>query len=196
MSFTTGTQAELAFIGWGAGTALTNSTTQTTISPRGNTTPLPFLPAAFFNPAYGSSRAIRFVARGVISTAASSQGTLTLGLYVAGTDTASVGTSTGAVTGAFTPSASLSNAIWEFETTLICTAPGSTPNFVSMGQMSILPTAGSAATVGAGIGGTSTTSNSGLSTEGAWYLQMVATWGTPSASNSITHYQTEVWGLN
>lgn len=196
MSFTTGTQAELAFIGFAAGTALTNSTTQTVISPRGSTTPLPFLPAAFFNPAYGASRAIRFVARGVVSTAAASQGTLTLGLYVAGSDTGSVGTSTGAVTGAFTPTASLSSAIWTFDTTLICTAPGSTPNFVSMGSLSMLPTAGSAATVGAGIGGTSTTSNSGLSTEGAWYLQLVATWGTASASNSIQHLESEVWGLN
>lgn len=196
MSFLTGTQAELVFSGWAAGTPLTNTLTQTVISPRGNTTPLPFLPAGFFNASYGTNKALRFVARGVISTAAASQGTLTMGLYVAGSDTGSVGTSTGAVTGAFTPSASLANAIWEFETTLVCTGPGSTPNFVSMGQLSILPTAGNAATVGAGIGGTATTSNAGLSTESAWYLQLAATWGTASASNSITHYQTEVWGLN
>lgn len=196
MSFTTGTQSELVFADFVAGTALTNSITQTTISPRGNTTPLPFLPAGFFHPAYGTNKAIQFVARGVISTAASAQGTLTLGLYVAGSDTASVGTSTGAVTGAFTPSASLSGAIWEFRATLLCSAPGSTPNFNSMGTLQILPVAASATSVGAGVGGTGTTSNAGLSTEGAWYLQMVATWGTASASNSITHYQTEVWGLN
>lgn len=196
MSFLTGTQAELVFAGWTAGAALTNSTTQTVISPRGNTTPLPFLPAAFFSAAYGTNRVLRFVARGVISTAASAQGTLTLGLYVAGSDTATVGTSTGAVTGAFTPAASLSNAIWEFEVDLICTAPGSTPSFASMGQLTIQPTAGTTAGIGAGIGGTATTSSAGLSTESAWYLQMVATWGTASASNSITHYQTQVFGLN
>jgi len=64
MSFLTGTQCELIYSGFATGSALSASTTQTVISPRGNTTPLPYIPAGFFNAAYGSNKALRIVTRG------------------------------------------------------------------------------------------------------------------------------------
>ena len=194
MSWTTGIPTEVLFNGFVAGTALTNTTTSTIISPRGNTTSLPMLPANFFHPSYGSNKAIHVVARGVVSTAASAPGTLTITVYFATSDTATVGTSTGAASGAFTPAVSLANAIWELEVDITCTAPGSTPNFTSMGQLQVSPTAASGLIYG--VGGTSTTSAAGLSTEQNNWIQVGAAWGTASASNSITMYQTVVYGLN
>lgn len=191
MSFTTGLQCELPFAEFTAGSALTNTTTATCISPRGNTTPLPYLQPAFFHPSYGANKKLRVVARGIISTAASSPGTLTLAVYFATTDTATLGTSV-AATGALTPPTSLSSAIWEFDATITCGAPGPVPNLYAMGRFSILPTA--AAGSDYGVGGTSAVTS--LSTEAAYYLQLAATWGSASASNSITMYDSEVWGLN
>lgn len=194
MSWTTGIPTEVLFNQFVAGSALTNTTTSTLISPRGNTTPLPFLAAGFFHPTYGTNKGIRIVARGVVSTATATPGTLTITVYFATSDTATLGTSTGAASGAFTPAVSLSNAIWELEVDITCTAPGSTPNFVSMGQLSINPTTAAGAQYG--VGGTSTTSAAGLSTEQNNWIQVGAAWGSASASNSITMYQTVVYGLN
>lgn len=195
MSWTTGIPTEVLFNNFVAGAALTNSTTQTAISPRGNTTPLPFLPAGFFHPTYGANKGIRIVARGVISTAAATPGTLIIGVFFATSDTATVtaGGQVG-VTGAFTPATSLANAIWELEADITCTAPGSTPNLFTLGQLSVNPTAASGAQYG--FGATSAASNAALSTEQNNWIQVVATWGTASASNSITMYQTVIYGLN
>jgi hypothetical protein len=135
--------------------------------------------------------------RGVISTAAATPGTLTIGVYFAATDTATVGTSTGLVTGAFTPAASLSAAIWEFEADLHCGAPGLVPNLYGIGIFTYAPTAPSTiAPVGAAVGVGGTSATTGLSTEAAYFVQVAATWGSASASNTITMYETEIWGLN
>ncbi len=192
MSFLSASQCELIYSGFTAGAALSASVTQTVISPRGNTTPLPYLPANFFNPAYGANKAIKVVARGIVSTASSSPGTITAGVYFASSDTATVGTSTGAVTGAFTPATSLSSAIWEFEATLTLGAPGPVPNLYNMGAMQLNPAAASGLSYGVGA----TSATTALSTENPYYIQFVWTWGTNSASNSVTMYQTEIWGLN
>lgn len=191
MSFLTGRQAELIFAGLTAGTALSNTTTATCISPRGNTTPLPYLPPGFFSAAYGQNQKLKIVARGVISTAASSPGTLTLAAYLATTDTATLGTSVCA-SGAFTPATSLSNAIFEIDLTVTCGAPGPVPNLYGFGKAMINPAAADGAEYGMG----SVTAVTSLSTEAAYYVQIGATWGTASASNSITMYDTEIWGLN
>lgn len=191
MSFLTGTQPELIFAGFTAGSPLSNSTTATCISPRGNTTPLPYLPPGFFSAAYGANRKLKIIARGIVSSAASSPGTLTIAAYLATTDTATLGTSI-AATGAFTPATSLSAAIFEFDATLTCAAPGPTPNLFSMGRLEVNPPAAAGASYG--VGGTSAIT--ALSTEAAYYVQIAATWGSASASNSITMYDTEIWGLN
>jgi hypothetical protein len=191
MSFLTATQPELVFAGFTAGSALTNSTTATCISPRGNTTPLPYLPPGFFPAAYGANRKLKVIARGIVSSAASSPGTLTLAVYLASTDTGTLGTSLVA-SGAFTPAVSLSSAIWELDVTVTCGAPGPTPNLYGMGKLEVNPTA----SAGAGYGCGSTSAVTALSTEAAYYVQVAATWGTASASNTITMYDTEVWGLN
>lgn len=191
MSFLTATQPELIFAGFTAGSALSNSTTATCISARGNTTPLPYLPPGFFSAAYGANRKLRIVARGIVSTAASSPGTLTLAAYFATTDTGTLGTSV-AASGAFTPATSLSSAIFEFDATITCAAPGPTPNLYAMGHASLLPVAAAGSDYGVGA----TSAVTALSTEAAYYVQIAATWGSASASNSITMYDTEIWGLN
>jgi hypothetical protein len=191
MSFLTATQPELIFAGFTAGSALSNSSTATCISPRGNTTPLPYIPPGFFSAAYGQNRKLRIVARGIVSTASSSPGTLTLAAYFATTDTATLGTSV-AATGALTPAVSLSSAIFVFDATITCAAPGPTPNLYAMGELEINPAAAAGATYGVG----STSAVTALSTEAAYYLQIGATWGSALSADSITMYDTEVWGLN
>jgi hypothetical protein len=189
MSFLTATQPELIFAGFTAGTAYNTSTTATCISPRGNTTPLPYIPPGFFSAAYGANRKLRVVARGVVSN--TSTPNLTLGVYFATTDTATLGTSV-AATGAAATASGLSSAIWEFDATITCGAPGPTPNLYGMGRLEINPTTAAGATYGVGA----TSAVTSLTTEAAYYIQIGATWGTNSASNTITMYDTEVWGLN
>ena len=117
--------------------------------------------------------------------------TLTLAAYFATTDTATPGTSV-AATGAATTATGLSSAIWEFDATITCGAPGPTPNLYAMGRLEINPTTAVGGTYGVGA----TAAVTSLTTEAAYYIQIVATWGTNSASNTITMYDTEVWGLN
>lgn len=192
MSFLTATQAELIFAGFTAGSAnTTGSSTAVCISPRGNTTPLPYIPPGFFNAAYGANRKLRIVTRGIVSSASSTPGTLTLAAYFATSDTATPGTSV-AASGAFTPATSLSSAIWEFDATITCGAPGTTPNLYAMGRCAVNPTTAAGASYG--VGGTSAVT--ALTTEAAYYIQMVATWSTAASGDTITMYDTEVWGLN
>jgi hypothetical protein len=189
MSFLTATQPELIYAGFTAGSAYNTSVAATCISPRGNTTPLPYLPPGFFSAAYGQNRKLRIVARGTISNTATP--TLILAAYFATTDTATPGTMV-AATGTATTATGLSTAIWEFDATITCGAPGPVPNLYAMGRLEINPTTAVGGTYGVGA----STAVTSLSTEAAYYVQIVATWGTSSASNTMTMYDTEVWGLN
>ncbi len=190
MSFLTGTQAELIFAGFTAGSADTG-TGATVISPRGNTTGLPYLPPGFFSNAYGWNRKLKIIARGIVSTASATPGTLTLAVYFATSDTATPGTSVVA-SGAFTPTTSLSSAIWVMDCSITCGAPGPVPNLYGMGQVAVNPAAASGLTYGMG----STTAVTGLSTETAYFIQVVANWSTAPSGDSITMYDSEIWGLN
>ena len=144
MSFLTGTQPELIFAGFTAGSAnTTGSATAVCISPRGNTTPLPYLPPGFFSAAYGQNRKLRIVARGIVSSAASSPGTLKPLPPLRDDrcrDPRHLCRRVGRC--AFTPATSLSSAIWEFDATITCAAPvpDYAPNLYAMGHASILPT--------------------------------------------------------
>lgn len=190
MSFNTGTQAELLYAMPSAGSALSNTTTKTVISVNSATVDPCILPANFMLPTYGVNKTIKVVARGVISTAASTPGTLTVGIYPDTSAGTPVATSL-APTGAFTPATSLSNAIWEYECDIQCTATGSSGTWLALGQMLVSPTAASGLSYGVGSSTAVT-----LSTQTSYFLEMAATWGSASASNSITCSQLYVWGLN
>ncbi len=97
------------------GTPLTSST-PTNIEPASSTNPGAAIPQAWLNQAY-SRRSVKFVVRGVVSTAASTPGTLALAILLGSTSVAA--------TPAFTPAVSLSNGEWELEGDLVFRSPGS-----------------------------------------------------------------------
>lgn len=112
----TSVYADLLFVNNADGTPLT-SATPTNIEPATSANPGPALPSSWLNQAYGARRSASFRARGVVSTAASSPGTLTIAVLLASTSVAA--------TPAFTPAVSLSNGEWELEGDLVFRSVGS-----------------------------------------------------------------------
>jgi hypothetical protein len=191
----TQTYGELLFAQNGAGNALLGNAsagTATLLSKQSSTYPLPSLDAGYFSPHYGVNKAIKVIARGVISSVASNTQTLTAGLYFASSDTTTIGTALCA-TGAFTPASSLSSAVWELECDINCTAAGTSGTMQGLGMLTVSPTTAAGVTIGAGGSATVT-----YNTENAAFLQIGATWGASGSSgtNSITCYQVLVFALN
>jgi hypothetical protein len=205
----TNTFGELLFAQNGAGNALAGNASAGTaalLSKQSSTYPLPRYAAANFQAAGatgGGGKAFRYMARGVVSTAASSVQSLLVGLYTASSDTASAGTAlataggTGASSG--TLPASLSNAIWELELDVNVTAEGTSATWQALGLFSVAAVGSGAALSSAvvGAGGSATVT---LSTEADVWFQCVATWsstvGSASASNTLTCYQTFLFAYN
>lgn len=186
---------ELLFCQNGAGTANTGTTaagTATLISQRSTTYPLPSLDLPYFQAQFGIAKPVRVVARGVITTVASNTQTLIVGCAYATSDTATIGTTIGA-TGAFTPAASLSSAIWELELDFFPTAAGSSGTLQALGQLQVSPTTATGVTIG--VGGSSTVT---YNTEAAAFLQIYSTWGASgtSVTNTLTCYQVLILGLS
>lgn len=161
------------------GAALTNTVTATSLLPSG---------AQFNFPSnyWQIGTRIRVTAAGILSTAASAPGTLTLDFRVGGTVMAS------AVTG--TVVTSLTNVAWDlhFDLTLQAIGNGTGANFYANGKL--LTTAQSAATPIVLASGTAVTS--GFNSTGSNYLDVFGTWSVASASNTITLQQFMVEMLN
>lgn len=207
MTAVTMTQFETLFVMPSPGTSLTNTVTKTLIS--GNTTTdtayqLPALTSLWPNVSSITGKAIKVVARGLISTAASAQGTLTMALQLDPAQNSSTSALTLAATGAFTPAASLAAGNWELELDFNISAFGVTAAAYSAtlqchGLLTIGPgnnaatAAGAIYTVGAAnIAMSGASVNPGL----ASWCELWATWGTASASNSIQCTQMFVYGQN
>lgn len=191
MSFLTGTQFESINNQAGPGSALTASTAATVISksPGGAA----YLPAGFFPSTAGVGKRLFIEAYGIISTVSSSQGTLKIGLY-ANTTQGTVGSNNLGDTGAVTPTASASNWFWKWEARATMLTTGSSATWQVVGSWFMYTAANGtlSAPNGSGVGSTTAVT---LSTQAAYYLELVATWGTNNA-NSITCYDYAVYGTN
>lgn len=200
MTNLTGTLNEVLHSMLAPGAALSNSTTSTVLSGNSTTNPPFQLPAPLWLPGYSQGRALRVTARGTISTAAT-PGTL---LVLAGLDpTQNSATSrlTLAATGALTPPASLSNGEfalefdWVFSTVGVSGGSYTSASYTG-GRFSLGAGANAATTAAVGymVGGGSSAISADPATP--YFLEIWATWGTASASNSIQLTQFIVQGLN
>lgn len=189
MSFLTGTQTELIASQQGAGSVYTTSTTATIISGRSGAA---YLPPNFFSASYGVGKALKFIARGVV-TWSSTTANLTLGVY-GDTTTGTIVTGNNLASSAViaTPTTAVSGVIWEYEADVVCTAISAAGvlTFQADGLFTV-----------AGAGGTSyvygvSNSSTTMTLETGYWAEFGATWGTNSASYSITCNQFFTFGLN
>ena len=193
MSWTTGTQTECLGANSAVGSAYNTSTALTVINPP---TGVGYCPANFWLPSYGISKSLLVKAYGVLST--TSTPNLTMAIYG---DTAQ-GTASGtplATTGTVAMSSSVTNVDWSLEVVISNVTTGSSGTFLSDGIFTVYNAATTATawtharcSSSAANPNTATT----LSTQSAYYIELAATWGSSSSSNTITCYSYVVLGLN
>lgn len=202
MTFLTGTNAEVLYCMPQNGVALANSSAAAIISGNSATNPPFQLPA--FNNLWGSSsygyagRALRVVARGIAATTGAPTLTMKCGLNTTQGSGGTVATVL-AGTGAFTTPSGLANGVWEMEFGVDINQLGQTTVSVdALGRFILGVGNNAAASANAAtaymIG--STSSITAINPQTSYWLELSATWGTASASNTITCFQFEVLGLN
>lgn len=191
MSWTTGTQTEALSASSANGSALASSTTPTIINAAASSS---YLPANFWLPTYGASKAILVKAYGVLST--TSTPNLTLELLANTTQGTRNSSGIIATTGAVAQASTVTNVYWDLEVYLSCAATGSSGTVLSIGSANVQTA--TTATQKMRMSSSAANPNTALtlSTQSAYYLELFATWGTNSASNTITCYGFTALGLN
>ena len=198
MTFLSGTNTELLYVMPAAGSVYNNSSAQTIISGNTSTNPPYQMPSLYnlWGPSYAVARALRVVARGIFATT----GTPTLKV-VCGLNTTQ-GTASPAIvlagTGAFTTASGVANGMWELEFGIDINSLGTGANssLDAMGSFR-LGVGNNAATTAATmymVGSTAAITTVNPTT--SYWLELAALWGTANASNTLTCFQFEVFGLN
>lgn len=165
----------------GDGSALTNSTTATSIIPAANKITLP---AQYFD---RIGKRLRIRAAGRISTAASTPGTLTLDVRFGSTIVFNGGASG-------TLATSASNLTWEAEMELVCRALGSGTSATVLGVGKLISAALSATTPILLLPTSAPAAGTGFDSTASQTVDLFATWSVASASNSITLHHFSVDG--
>lgn len=189
--------ADLLYVSVIDGTPLT-SATPTNIEPANSTNPGAAIPSQWLNQAYDTSRSLSFVAKGVVSTAASTPGTLTMAVAVGATPTVLCASP------AVTPAVSLSNGYWEIRGDLVVRSAASagllqcsavltmangataTTDMVSFGMPQNLAAASWPVAADATVAGTYVPL--------AFHIR--ATWSTAPAGDSIACLTLKLWADN
>jgi len=196
-SFTTGTQAEAIYANQNVGTAKNTFTTEAVINDTAGMGPQPVLLPYFWqaSPNLSIGRAVRIVARGIISTTLTPtfQWFARLG-GAASTAGPNIGSSAALTTGS-----GISSQLWEFELDVQMVTPGATGgNSTVRGEGMLFSPGGLASPFGGALFGGGATPGTvatvDLSTTN--YLNLDAACGTSSASNGITVHQLLLLGLN
>lgn len=191
MSFTTATQTEALSASSANGSAYSTSTTPTLLNPAAASA---YLPANFWLPTYGVSKAVLVKAWGVLSDTS----TPNLTIEVLANTTQGTRNSSGiiATTGAVAQASGVTNVYWDLEVYLSCASTGGSGTILAIGSFNVQ----TATTATQKIRCSSSSANPNtaltLSTQSAYYLELFATWGTNSASNTITCYGFTALGLN
>lgn len=191
MSWTTGTQMECLGSSTAVGSAYASSSAATSVSPA---TGAGYAPANFFLPSYGVAKRLWVKATGVLST--TSTPNLTVGV-TANTTQGTYNSSGILATSAVTAQAStVTNVPWELDLMVVCVTTGGSGTFLGFGKFVVY----TASTTEQMMRVSSSTANPNtaftLSTQSAYYVEMFATWGTSSASNSLQVYDYSVYGTN
>lgn len=191
MSFTTATQYETIGVNTAVGSAYASSTTATAVSPAGGAG---YCPANFFLPSYGQAKSLFVKAYGVLST--TSTPNLTVGVTANTTEGTYNSSAILATTGVVAQASSVTNVAWDLEVLITCVTTGASGTFLADGRINIQ----TATTAVQGIRCSSSSANPNtavtVSTQSAYYIEMFATWGTNSASNTLTVYNYAVFGIN
>jgi hypothetical protein len=187
MSWTTGTQTETIGVGSAVGSAYASSTSATAVSPASGAG---YTPANFWLPTYGIAKSLLVKAYGVVSTT----GTPNLTMGVSANTTQGTYNSGGILgtTGAVAQASSITNVPWELEAIITCATTGGSGTFLADGKFSV------AGSTWERLSSSSANPNTAvyLSTQAAYYIELFATWGTSSASNTLQVYSYAVLGLN
>jgi len=191
VSWTTGTQAECLAANIANGSALSNSSAATCIGP---TTGAGYLPANFFLPTYGAAKSILVKAYGVLST--TSTPNLTIGVTANTTQGTYNSSGIFATTGTLAQGSGVTNVPWDLEVLITCTATGASGTFLADGMFRVYNTATTINSARCSSSNANPNTALTLSTESAYYVELFATWGAASSSNTLTVYNVAVLGLN
>lgn len=164
------------------GTALTNTTTATSLLPGA---------AKFVLPAnlFQIGTKLRVKAAGKISTAAAGPGTFTLDLRFG-----SVVVFNGGASGTLATSAS--NVTWDLEMDLICRSIGASTSATMLGNGRLITAALSTSTPIQLLPATSPAAGTGFDSTASQTVDLFGTWSVASASNTITLNNYELILLN
>lgn len=184
------TYTNLEFVNAADGSPLSGTSTPTNIEPTG---PAPAIPSGWVNQAFGPRRSARFVIRGVVSTAASTPGTLTLAILLGSTSIAS--------TPAFTPAVSLSNGMWELTGDLVFRSVGGGGSVQCSAVLTIANSATATTSMEqiqcpANTAAASWVTSVDTTTSGTYVpipFHVQATWSTAPAGDSITCLLLKLW---
>jgi hypothetical protein len=197
-SGTTGTWTERMFVNMADFTAVASTSSETSLLSGGNNEQ-PVIPALFFFNKQGHHRTIKATARGVLSTTSTPSiifqwrfGTTSGPSYLSGT---SVG-----VSGSITTQSGVTNKWWECNLELQCNTTGiGTGNTVLSGCGNVKSPGGFASPFDYPIEPTTPdtgTWTSLIDNSLTYYVNLSVTWGTSSASNTITCKQLLMEGHN
>jgi hypothetical protein len=198
ISFLTGTQAELLFSMPAAGAAVSGTVTTGTaalVTPVGGATaPAYFLPAYFFSDSYGTGKSILIQGGGTLANGATTE-TLQLGLYL---DTA-VGTP-GTVlcrTGAFSPfgASTAQTGAFMFEVLITAASVGTAGVLNAVGRV-FTGQAGTTGTAGGSVFLMGSSSEPTINNATGYYVELYASFGATTTSQTVTLTNMLVWGLN
>lgn len=196
MSFLTGTQTELLYAMPASAAAVTAAANTVMTAPNTTTFPAYQLPAGFFGPNGGIGRTLLIRAGGWFTTSSTAM-TQTISCSL----DAAAGTQSGQVlgkTGAFTPTASVTNGAWQLDLWVTCTAigVGTSATLNTVGNL-MWGTANNAATAAPqsfmiGAPQTAVTFNS----TSAYYVEAFANWSLTTGAPTITCTNFLIFGCN
>lgn len=194
MSFLTGTNTELIYVSKSAGTAKNTFTTEVLINDTAGMGVQAHLPADFWLPNNTSAgKAIRIVARGILSSTGTPTYTFTIRGGAAGAITGAILIGSAAVT----TGSSVTNQFWELDGTFSLTAIGAAgANSSGNGIGCIINTGLSASIIPIYGGGVTPGTVTTLDTSITNFINFNVACNVSSVSNTITLQQLEVYGLN
>lgn len=195
MSFLTGTSAELIYASTAPGTAKNTFTSEVQINDTAGMGVQAHLPADFWLPNQNQKgRAIRIVARGILSSTATPTYTFTIRFGAAGSTTTAIVLGSAALT----TGSGVSNQMWELEGDVVMESIGAAGTNSTVRGIGLIACGGLASPFtypvwgGAASPGTVATVDTTITN----YINFNVACSASSASNTITLQQLLVLGLN
>lgn len=194
MSFITGTNAELIYINTASGTAKNTFTAEVPINDVAGMGAIAELPPYFWQPPYGVGKALKIVARGILSSTGTPTYTFSVRLGAKGSTSAAIILGSAALT----TGSGVSNQLFELEGDVVMRSIGDAGANSTVQGLGIIACGGLASPFtypvfgGAASPGTVATVDTSITN----YINFNVACSASSASNTITLLQLAVYGLN